>query len=186
MWLEAQRNQVCTLAGISPTDASVSAALRCAEGLIERFTKARFSPATELLRRVLLSPLLILPLPSDVQSYAVDSYNGVAMSAAYPSTATYRSAYGIELETGAGVPVVWQAGRYYITVTRGYSIIPIDVVKAASLLLAWYVGLSDPERSRYSSLSMGDFNGTLRLSDFPVPEARQLLLYYRESVAVTG
>ena len=90
---------------------------------------------------------------------------------------------GLALLNPSGGPKVWRRGFYTVKGTRGYGEgeIPADVVKAASLLVAYYLGMSDPDRSRYSGLTVGDFSGTMHRNAFPVPEAAQLLRKYRQS-----
>jgi hypothetical protein len=53
-----------------------------------------------------------------------------------------------------------------------------EVVKAAALYAAYYLGLSDSEASRYIKATRADISFTNRSSNTPVPEAETLLYRY--------
>jgi hypothetical protein len=181
MWLTAHRAVIAKMAGLDTT-ADYAAALECAELLIERFTKCKFVVSTDELRINLGSRTLYIVLPRDVMSVTNITKSGQALEA---GQTPHLGLYGLELYNSLDEAIPWTSGSYLITVQRGFSSVPSDILKAASLLLAWYVGLSDPERSRYAGLNLGDFTGDMRLSDFPVPEARVLLQPYRNMVQVS-
>ena len=116
----------------------------------------------------------------------------------FPDTRSVRSAeplprehrvtlgeFGLALLDAELFQVPWPAGRYIVRGTRGHAQVPEDVTKAASLLAAYYLELSDPDRSRYRGLSAGDFSGTMRLASLSVPEAAALLRKYRRQVRVS-
>jgi hypothetical protein len=180
MWLSAEAT--LSLAGYSSTVLHGTEALQCAEGLIEDYTGCFWGEVRTLqpVRVRLDAAYWTLPMPRDVM---LDTAPGI-----YPvleAGMTLRlSPNNLEQYDPNGLPVVWKAGQYIVQVSRGFAVIPQDVVKAASLLAAWYLGLSDPDRSRYSSLSMGDFSGVIRLAELPVPEAQAILARYRTRVRV--
>jgi hypothetical protein len=181
MWLTAHRAAIAKMAGLDTT-ADYAAALECAELLIERFTKCKFVVSADVLRVNLASRAMLIMLPRDLISVSNIIKNGQAPEA---GQTFYVCAYGVELYNSTDEQIPWAAGTYLITVQRGFATVPSDILKAASLLLAWYEDLSDPERSRYAGLSLGDFTGDMRLGDFPVPEARGLLQPYRNMVQVS-
>lgn len=179
-WLSALAT--LPLAGYSATVTNGTEALRCAENLIEQYTRCVWGQViTGQMARVRLdASAWTLPLPADV-----DSLTGPGiMPALAPGVTLAITKDGLEQRDVLGFPVVWKAGQYVLQFSRGFANVPDDVVKAGSLLAAWYLGLSDPERSRYSSLSMGDFSGAMRLTELPVPEAQAILSKYRSRVMV--
>jgi len=183
-WLEPAK--VLPLAGyIVPDpleDTREAEALAYAERLIESFTGSSWGavvPFTE--RHHLTAKSWFLPLPLDIVITE-------------PITVAPSPAAGYTLEVGGraglyrvanGQQVPWDAGSYTITGSRGLEAIPADVNKAASLLAAHYLSLSDPERSRYEMAALGDFSGSMRLHELIVPEAAILLRRYRREVHVS-
>ena len=179
MWLSAEAT--LSLAGYSSTVLHGTEALQCAEGLIEQYTGGIWGEVRTVgIRTRLDARAWTLPLPADVDR-SVPA--GIMPALAAGVTLAFADD-GLEQRDALGMPVVWDAGQYIVQVSRGFEVIPQDVVKAASLLAAWYLGLSDPDRSRYSSISMGDFSGVIRLAELPVPEAQAILARYRTRVRV--
>lgn len=178
-WLEPTR--VLPLAGY-PAEAPEAgspeeAAVAFAEQQIEAATGAVWGAATDFTERfTLTAKKLYLETPPDTRTVrSVEPLpSGHKVSLAELGLAL--------LEDGFETP--WPVGRYIVRGSRGYTHVPEDVVKAASLLVGYYLDLSDPDRSRYTGLSSGDFAGSMRLSEVPVPEARALLNKYRRRVRV--
>lgn len=174
MWLTPDR--VLPLAGYAANVANGAAALGYAEALIERYTGARWGSVGQATLRIRLdAATYLLPVPQDVIEAAITAPTSYAGRGLLPTR------HGLVLADGSR----FTPGLYTLTVSRGYVTIPEDLVKAASLLAAHYLQLSDPERSRYANLSLGDFSGDMRLFDLPVPEAEQLLRPYAPAVAVS-
>lgn len=159
-----------------------ASAIAYAESLIEGFTKLSWGESVAFIERHrLTSKSWFLPLPLDVQP---DEPLTVSPAPGANYDTEYAGSAGLILLHG-GQQSAWQPGTYTITGTRGIETIPEDVNKAASLLAAHYLGLSDPERSRYSGAMLGDFGGTMRLHELPVPEAAIFLRRYRREVQAT-
>ena len=160
-------------------------ALACAEELITRHTNIVFGSSASATVTVRLSVAsMILPLPVDVTAVASVMFEGQTLEAVYGvGTTTEQDRFGLRL-VRENADQVWRAGRYVLNVTRGIATVPQDVVKAASLIVAWFLGLSDPDRSRYTNLAIGDMAGDMRLMELPVPEAQSLLVRWRNRVAV--
>jgi len=173
-WLDPTR--VLPLAGYDPTHPLAAHALAYARTLIAARTSAVWGASQAATLRVRLeSNSFLLPVPRDISAATITS------PASYAGQAVTITRHGLELADGGR----FDAGLYLLSVTRGYSVVPEDVVKAASLLAAHYLQLSDPDRSRYENLSFGDFAGAMRLTALPVPEAEQLLRPYCRDVAVS-
>lgn len=168
--------RVLSLAGYPVSVARGAEALAYAETLITHRTGARWGTSGAATLSVRLGARShLLPLPRDVTAATITS------PSSYVGRALIITPHGLELADGGR----FDAGLYLLSVTRGYSVVPEDVVKAASLLAAHYLQLSDPDRSRYENLSFGDFAGAMRLTALPVPEAEQLLRPYCRDVAVS-
>lgn len=182
-WLTASK--VLPLAGFTPAvppaelSAAHAAALAFAEQVIETRTGLLWgSTASKTVTVRQAAATYLLRLPRDTVS--VD-----AVSPAIGSTELYELArYGLERFDASYDQLVWQAGTYRLEITHGITEIPEPVNRAAALLAAHYLGLADPERSRYDGASLGDFAGTERRDAFPVPHAEQLLRPWISSVAV--
>lgn len=181
-WLTA--SDVLPLAGYAANVANADRALDYAEALIEAVTDANWGGDVAFTSRIRLPARTFrLPLP-------IDQTGNEGTLTLTPSLASYYgTSYSIEISDG-GLALLdgdeqeqpWDAITWKIEVQRGITTIPEDVNKAASLLAAHFLGLSDPERSRYTGASLGDFAGTMRLHSLPVPEAAQLLRRYRREV----
>ena len=179
-WLEPKR--VLSLAGYVgevPEKGSKEAdALTFAEQSIEGATDAVWGRSEDFtLRFTCNQKETYLELPFDVRSIR----EVAPLPAKHRPTLT---TLGLALLDAEGFEVPWEKGRYVVRGTRGVAVIPEEVTKAGSLLAAYYLDLSDPDRSRYEGLSMGDFSGTMRLSSLPVPEAAALLRKYSRRVRV--
>jgi len=172
--------RVLTLAGQTVPDAPAGptatqlAAVAFAEATIRAYTRATWlasgDPAEAFELRVRLDArAYALRLPHDV----------VAVSAVAPTPesrfALFLAGGRLELFDAALVQVgAWEEGVYLVTGTRGFTA-DDRVEKAASLLVAYYLRLSDPERSAYAQFSEGDFSGAWKLARLSVPEAETLL-----------
>lgn len=177
MWLEPDK--VLPLAGYSAAHAKASEAIAYAEGLIEGHTKLLFGRVEPFVHHVRLSARSYsIPLPKDVRSITMVG------GAGFVSHMHQLRSTGLASLDSMGFEAAWPAGQYQVAGMRGFEVIPEDIKKAASLLAAHYLGLSDPERSRYEGASLGDFSGTQRLMALPVPEAQAMLSRYVSSVGV--
>ena len=145
---------VLLLAGYDATHPQATAALDYAEKLIEGYTDVLWglSSAEAFTTRLPLnSKSYLIPLPVDVES----------VTDVLPDVVTTFGA-GHSFEIGpAGLELIftgsngttelkpWNAGTYTITGTRGFLTdeTPTTVEKAASLLAAHYLQLSDPEQA---------------------------------------
>jgi hypothetical protein len=184
-WLNAHKAAVLGLAGYAEGVTRGDVALTYAEGLIEQYTgipASRWGASVqEAIGVRLAARTYLLPCPTDVTGLVS------IVPATQVDYTMERREHGIALVDADGLDVAWGPGPYKVTVQRGYSAIPQPVIKAASLLAAHYLGLSDPDRSRFLNASLGDFSGTMRLQALPVPEAAALLHRYRPaSVGVSG
>ena len=180
-FLEPKR--VLSLAGYAgevPAEGSKEAdALTFAEQSIEAATDAVWGRSEDFtLRFTRNQKAMYLELPKDVRS--VRHVEG--LPSLHRATLTE---LGLSLLDAEGFEVPWPAGRYLVRGTRGHAQVPEEVTKAGSLLAAYYLELSDPDRSRYEGLSAGDFSGTMRLASLSVPEAAALLRKYRRQVRVS-
>ena len=182
-WLEPPK--VLALAGYpaeEPAPESKEAdAVRFASEMIQGYTRVSWGLVLDFTLPVHLSAnAMHLDIPKDTRTI-------LGVTPLSQSDRVLVSPVGLERVSGAGVPKVWPKGSYAITGTRGYAEgeIPADVVKAASLLVAYYLGMSDPDRSRFEGLTVGDFSGTMHRRAFPVPEAEGLLRRYRTSSRVS-
>lgn len=168
---------VLPLAGYPESHKDGKAALAYAEELISHYTGLTFGKS-ETGKLVFVNTsvkTMFLELPLDVTAVT-------NLSPALASGESFVVSPGkLEKKNNTGL-LPWNAGYYQITTTRGIAEIPYVVSKAASLLVAHYLQLSDAERSRYIGTSQGDFSGTMRFDELPVPEASQLLRMYRSSV----
>ena len=180
-FLEPKR--VLSLAGypaeVPQAGSKEEAALSFAEGCIQASTLAVWGKSEDFTQRYTLpSRRMYLEVFPDTRS----------VRSAEPLPSGHRvtlSEHGLALLDALSFEVPWPAGRYIVRGTRGHAQIPEDVTKAGSLLAAYYLELSDPDRSRYEGLSAGDFSGTMRLASLPVPEAAALLRKYRRQVRVS-
>ncbi|GEM47210.1 hypothetical protein [Deinococcus cellulosilyticus] len=177
-WLSA--TTILPMAGYPAAHARAAEAISFAETCIEAYTRAKWGAVVAdsiILIQDARSYFLLLPL--DVQT----------VTSVSPIASTYTTTLkGCELwkKDSGGYIGLWDAGTYQIEITRGYTTIPQDVIKAASLLAGYYLSLSDPEKSRYDSLSIGDWSsGRMSGSDLPVPEAQAILRRYRTRVGAT-
>ena len=180
-WLTA--SDVLPLAGYAANVANGDRALDYAEALITAVTDVSWGAEVACSERVRLSAKTYeLPLPID----QVGDETTLTITPTIESY--YGSGYAIEIGPGGlGLlsgdnSIPWDAVTWTIQGQRGIATIPEPINKAASLLAAHFLGLSDPERSRYTGASLGDFAGTMRLHALPVPEAAQLLRRYRREV----
>ena len=179
-WLEPKR--VLSLAGypaeVPEAGSKEADALLFAEQNIQASTDAVWGRVDDFTERYTLrNAQLYLETPLDVRY----------IRHVEPLPKGYITAFaelGLALLDAEGFETPWPKGRYLVRGTRGVAIIPEEVTKAGSLLAAYYLELSDPDRSRYEGLSMGDFSGTMRLSSLPVPEAAALLRKYSRRVRV--
>ena len=181
-WLTAAN--VLPLAGYAANITNGDRALDYAEALITAVTDVSWGAEVAFSERVRLSAKTYeLPLPID----QVGDETTLTITPTIESY--YGSGYAIEISDG-GLALLdgdeqeqpWDAITWKIQGQRGITTIPENANKAASLLAAHFLGLSDPERSRYVGASLGDFAGTMRLTELPVPEAAQLLRRYRREV----
>lgn len=181
-WLVAA--SVLPLAGYAADVTNGDRALDYAEALIEAVTDANWGGNVAFTNRIRLPARTFrLPLPVD-QTGDETTLTLTPTIAAY-----YGSSYSIEITDGSLALLdgdeqeqPWDAITWKVEGQRGITAIPEAVNKAASLLAAHFLGLSDPERSRYVGASLGDFAGTMRLAELPVPEAGQLLRRYRREI----
>jgi hypothetical protein len=175
-WLA--QNRVLPLAGYPNGFSGNGDAIACAENLITHYTGCTFGSAGVSSIRVRLSAKsFTLELPKDAASTPVPTVTPA------PTVGVITVGDGVlELLDANGQNLTWNPGTYTITLTRGFVTVPDDVIKAGSLLVAWFKGLSDPERSRYINTAQGDFSGTMRLTELPVPEAQAILNRYRTRV----
>jgi len=169
-WLTSYRDMLLRQAGFPTSAPLAEAAIEYAEQTIERYTGRVWTALTPFEANVRLSARsYILPLPPGVTS--VSAING---QPAQPGTSWRINALGLEVDS-ASQAVVWQPGFYLIAGMRGSTDVSQSVLKAAALLVGYYLRLSDPERSRFQNYSRGDFTGEMRMSQLPVPEAEVLL-----------
>jgi hypothetical protein len=176
-WLTPKKSQLAAMAGYSDNAPRLGEALAFAEEVIARRTGAVWGSTTTFYQRVRLNAKSwLLPLPVDVAE--VESVVPEQAATLTPTP------HGLALVDSVGQDVLWLPGGYVIHGTRGFTEIPKAVLKAASLLINYYMGLSDSERSRYENFSSGDFSGALRRAA-PVPEAEQLLKPYCQDVGVS-
>jgi hypothetical protein len=168
---------VLPLAGYPETHKDGKAALAYAEELITSYTGLTFgkSETGKIVTVNTVVKTMFLELPLDVTAVT-----GIAPALAGGESFVL-SPGKLERKNETGL-LPWNAAYYQITVTRGIQTVPPVVNKAASLLVAHYLQLSDAERSKYLGTSQGDFSGTMRFDELPVPEASQLLRMYRSSV----
>ena len=179
-WLDALKTQVLALGGHTANVTYGDAAVQFAAGIITSATGIEFGTSKIVTQRVVLEARsYLLPL----HRYTL-TVTGVEPTLASGSTWILGDC-GLELERD-GQPAMWGPGAWRVTGSIGSPDVPQDVIKAASLLAAYYLDLSDPDRSRYVSLSLGDFAGTMRLHQIPVPEAAALIAHYRDRVAVSA
>jgi len=170
-WLEAYADRIFPMAGY-PNMSSL-AALMFAEGLIEAYTRRIWGQAVPYTAKIrLAAKSLVLPLPSDALS--ATSLSGPVDTSGYTLEV---SLYGLLAEAG-GKPVIFVPGLWTIQGNRGSTTVPKPLIRAAALLVNYYLGLADSERSRYQQVSIGDFSGGMRFSQLPVPEAETLLNTY--------
>ncbi|MBF6596084.1 MAG: hypothetical protein IVW51_16795 [Thermaceae bacterium] len=190
-YLSAYADSIGSLSGFPANQES----LAYAEELINAYTGCLFgaAPITFTSKIRLEAASYQLPLPIDVQS--VSTATGVGQDV-ITHVATVMPAAGVVLslrlnrnllqaEDSGGLPYRFGSGLWTVAGTRGYPNVPGAVIKAASLLVAAYLEPSDPDRSRFANLNLGDFGGTMRLSELPVPEAMQMLNAYRNRVQVS-
>jgi len=181
-WLTAA--DVLPLAGRAADAVNGDRALDYAEALITAVTDVNWGAEVAFTERIRLpAKTFRLPLP-------IDQVGDETTLTLTPTLASYYGdSYSIEISDG-GLALLdgdeqeqpWDAITWKVEGQRGITAIPEDVNKAASLLAEHFLGLSDPERSRYVGASLGDFAGTMRLHALPVPEAAQLLRRYRREV----
>jgi hypothetical protein len=177
-WLTPDKNQILEMAGYPSSATRGNEALLFAEQVINRRTGVSWgSVVTFYLRVRLNAKSWLLPLPLDVVTVA-------SVEPEQANTTLTITPHGLALVDSKGQDVLWLPGGYVIEGTRGIATIPEDVIKAASLLVNYYLGLSDSERSRYDNFSSGDFAGAIRRAA-PVPEAEQLLSSYCQDVGVS-
>jgi len=170
-WLEVYADRIFPMAGY-PNVAS-SEVLAFAESCIESHTRRVWGQSVAYTHRIrLTAKSLVLPLPSDATS--VTGLSGPVSTTGYTLEVT---PYGLVAESG-DKPVIFEAGLWVLEVQRGSIIIPKPVIRAAALLVNYYLGLADSERSRYQQISIGDFSGGMRFSQLPVPEVEILLNPY--------
>lgn len=178
-WLESYLPEIARASGFAETHAQMDSALAYAEQTIQAYTGQPWGASTAFTRTVYLEAnSYVLPLPAGVS--AISTIN----SEPAPSGATWQiTSIGL-VALRDGVRQLWRPGVYVITGTQGSSAIPQAIIKAASLLVGYYLRLSDPERSRYANYMRGDFTGTMRLYSLPVPEVETLLMPYAKRVQV--
>lgn len=182
-WLDPQ--VVLPLAGYTPPaeptplPANLAAAVEFAEQVIEARTRLTWgSSTTETLTVRLSAASYLLRLPRDVTAVT-------SVTPAIGSNELYElKRFGLELFDAAWEQLAWRPGTYRVEVVRGLVSIPGAVNRAAALLAGHYLGLADPERSRYDQVALGDFAGTERRDAFPVPAAEVLLRPWLSNVAV--
>jgi hypothetical protein len=176
MWLGASAKEIMELAGYARHPLE-KLALEFAEESISYVTDVNWGAVVPfVLRFGLSSKSATLPLPIDVQSVA-------ELLPAFPGYTLQISGTDL-IAVSENSQFLFPEGHYRITGTRGIDHIPPRIIKAASLLVNYWLGLSDSERSRYAQFAVGDFSGSMRLEPFPVPEAYQLLQIYKNRVGV--
>ena len=168
-WLTPIKTRVFALAGYPESHTLAAQAIAFAEQVIERRTGLRWGSTGSFYSRVRLDAKSFnLPLPKDILTVASVSNT----PSGHTTTVDFD---GLGLLDASGFIAIWPEGGYVIEGTRGIADVPETVVKAASLLVNYYLGLSDSERSRYSNFAIGDFSGGMRFTELPGPEAEQLL-----------
>lgn len=182
-WLDP--HAVLPLAGYTPPappaalPANLAAAMAFAEQAIEARTGLVWgSSRTETLTIRLSASSYLLRLPRDVTAVE-DVTPAIAASEMFAL-----AKFGLELFDSSWDQLAWRAGTYRVEVIRGITVVPEAVNRAAALLAGHYLGLADPERSRYDAVALGDFAGTERRDAFPVPAAEVLLRPWLSNVAV--
>ncbi|NJK43224.1 MAG: hypothetical protein HC933_02220 [Pleurocapsa sp. SU_196_0] len=176
MWLDGAL--ISALTGVSTTHPQFADAIGTAENLIETHTGCTFGSSAAVVAHVSLGGAslgLFLPR-ADITAVSSVTRGTQTLEAIYGTGVTFtRNRDSLELLDAQGQPIAWHVGRYTLNVTQGFATVPGVVSKAASLLVAWFLDLSDADRSRFDNLSIGDFAGTMRRDAFPVPEAEMLL-----------
>lgn len=169
---------VLPLAGYPDDHSKASDALAYAESIIDGFTGLALDAAItgEVKHINLTAKTFMIPLARDVTTVSAISPN-------------YNASYTLNIisDLSHNRTLTWldssskrqpfDEGFYMLTQNRSYTVNE-RINKAASLLAAYYLGLSDPDRSRYATFSQGDISGSMRLDDTPVPEATALLRWF--------
>lgn len=177
-WLSPYVDRIFPMAGY-PNTGSLEA-LAFAEGLIEGYTRRIWGQSVLFTHKIrLAAKSLVLPLLPDVT--AATALTGPVSTAGYTLEVT---PYGLVAESG-GEPVIFEPGVWTLEGQRGSTIIPEPLIRAAALLINYYLGLADSERSRYQHIGIGDFSGGMRFSQLPVPEVEVLLNSYATRVEVS-
>ena len=168
---------VLPLAGYPADISNASKALAYAESIINGFTGLALDAAIvdEVKQVNLTAKTFYIPLTRDVTAVSTISPNNQGYTLAVLSD--HEQNKSLTWQDADGIRQPFDAGFYSITQTRSYTVNE-RINKAASLLAAYYLGLSDPDRSRYATFSQGDISGSMRLDDTPVPEATALLRWF--------
>lgn len=176
-WLTPLRERWLRMAGFPAEHPLVESAEAFAEQMVHAYTDAVFGVSTAFSDTVMLTARTHgLPCKLDVSAITSITHNDTLLSALQ-----YQIQHGYIYAHRADYTMhLWQIGVYTISCTRGITAVPEQVIRAAALLAAYYMRLSDPERSQYLNYARGDFSGTARLAELPVPEAAQLLNRYRD------
>lgn len=163
----------------TPLPAKLAAAVAFAEQVIEERTHLKWgSSSIETLIVRLSAASYLLRLPRDVTEL-------VSVSPAVAGNQLAQlGRFGLELFDGVYDQVAWREGTYQVEVKRGIVEVPAAVNRAAAYLAQHYLSLADSERSRFDSVSLGDFAGSERRDAFPVPAAEQLLRPWLSDVSV--
>lgn len=179
-WLDPHRDTLLKMAAYPTTHELASAAIAHAEQTIERYTNRVWGSIQPFTSRVFMgAKSYALSLPSDTVLVQTVNGNPVASNITWHITSL-----GLEAVNDNGQRVAWGPGVWTIVGQRGTADIPLAVIKAASLLVNAYVGLSDAQRSQMAQANRGDMSYAMRYSQLPVPEAEIYLASYVNRVAV--
>jgi len=172
-WLAAHSEQLLQQAGFRLDMPLADEALAYAEQIIERYTQQPWG-RTEAFTATVRVPHRTYALPLPAGTTTVSTINGYSKP-----TGTQWIVSGLGLERLVqNVFEAWEPGTYIIAGQCGSVAIPQDVLKAASLLVNHFLRLSDADRSQFENYARGDFSGTMRHAQVPVPEAQALLQPY--------
>ncbi|PZA08638.1 hypothetical protein [Meiothermus sp. Pnk-1] len=178
-WLAPYADDLLRMAGYPSPHPLAGDALTYAEQAIEGYTRRVWGSSQPFIQRVYLSAKsYVLPLPPDVTSVA--TINGEPAPAGITWTLT---ALGLEATDAEGRLVAWAPGVWTVAGQRGSAAIPQGVLKAASLLINAYLGLSDAQRSQMATASRGDLSYSMRYAQLSVPEAETYLAPYVNRIA---
>ena len=163
-----------------PADTRQRRALEFAQGAIRARSQAVFLAANEPpqayeLRTMLSARLRALRVHPDAHSAKVEQ---PLLGPELTSTLEGGHVQLYRRRTGKLFPHSFTPGLVVITGARGWYP-DANLTRVGALLVAYYLGLPDPEASRFARLRAGEVSSQQpKLSSLPVPEAEALLTRY--------